>query len=134
MDTLEKQIQNELNKLDRDLFLDKLKHPLHDYVYYAVRYNIGSGAEPFTSVEWKDEHGPIPLSLSIVDFVKRNEGDIREDLAKVKANNAAKKELARQGLLQDLEDAAREFHKLDKTDYWRSLPTEIRRKSRLRNR
>lgn len=132
---LEKKIDSELKKLDPDLYLDKLWDSQHSYAYHAVRYNIGSGVEPFTSVEWKDADGPIPLSYTIIDFVKRNEGDITEDLAKVKAHNAAKKELAKIQMQQDMEDAMRDFAKLEKTDYWRSLPREHRmRNKKLRNR
>lgn len=135
MESLEKRVDAELKKLDPDLFLDKEWDHYRKCVYYTVKYNIGSGVEPFVSVDWRDEHGPIPLSLIVVDFVKRNEGDIREDLAKVKANNAAKKEQARQAALEGYEEAAREFAKLEKTDYWRSLPREQRMRNRkLRNR
>jgi hypothetical protein len=127
---LEKRVDAELKKLDPDLYLDKERDVLDGYIYYTVRYFIGSGVEPFTSVEWKDAHGPIDLSLNIIEFVKRNEGDIREDIAKVTAHNAAIKEKARMERDAAYEEVVKEFAKLEKTDYWRSLPREQRIKNK----
>ena len=119
MFNLERDIQRELTRLDPNLFLDKLRSP-QGFVYWAVRYNIGSGVEPLNVVEWKlqgeviGHERPLDLSWQIVELVKQQEGDIRDAINQVKANNAAKKELARQEYLEGLEEAAREAHSFGK--------------------
>lgn len=124
---LEKQIDREVKKLDPDLFLDK--QWFEGSVFYLIKYNIGSGQEPLIALAWPE------LSMSMVDALKAQEGDITEAIKQVKVNNAAKRELMRQERDQAIEEAAKEFHKLEKTDHWRSLPREQRRKNpHLRNR
>lgn len=95
---LEKQIQRELMKLDPDLFLDK--ELFEGTVYPIVRYRAGEQIFNVLAYPY--------LSLDIPLLVAKNEGDIMEAIAKVKANNAAKKELARQGMAKGLEEAAKE--------------------------
>jgi len=109
-DNMEREVQKELTRLDSSLFLDKLWSPF-GYVYYAVRNNIGSGQEPLTVLEWRDGYGPLPLSLGIVEQVKRQEGDIRSAISSAIANNAARKELLRQERESAQEEISKEFQK-----------------------
>ena len=91
MNHQEKAVQNALRLVDPELFLDKLYDQEGQYVYYAVRYPC-PGTDPLTCVHWRTMDGPLPLSLDIVDVVRRNEGDIRESIREVTINNALKKE------------------------------------------
>ena len=104
----EKKVQNALNALDPELFLDKLSDksgPFKGVVYYAVRHIIPGALEPYTAVEWRAPNGyPLPLSLDIVDKVRSQEGSIQEAVATVIANNAAKKELDAQKRQEELDD------------------------------
>jgi hypothetical protein len=90
---IESLVQKELQRLDPDLFLDKLW--VDGTLVWTIRYNIGSGEEPLTPVVWMDGAGrPLSLSLSIVDRLKGQEGSIVEALNEVKARNKAKSEAA----------------------------------------
>lgn len=114
---LEKVIQQELTRLDPGLFLDKewcrvaLNGSVNGYVYYTVKHSVGSGTPPYTVLEWRDGRGPWPLSLTMVDIVRQQEGDIREAVTQATVNNAAKAELARQKTIEIVEEAAREHNK-----------------------
>src|SRR6266487_4848095 len=94
MNLQEKKVQEALQQTDPDLFLDKLYDREGQYVYYAVAYKTPEGTEPLVCVHWRTIHGPLPLSLDIVDVVRSNEGDIRESIKKVTINNALKRDAA----------------------------------------
>ncbi len=113
---LEKLIQQELEYLDRDLFLDKVF--VQGSVLYQVKYNIGSGHEPL------EVTNPLPLSTSIVDVVKRQEGDIREAIRSATVNNAVKKMKAKQEMEDMIESSQKEFEKSAKVLH-RSGPWKI---------
>lgn len=106
----EKQIQKELTALDHDLFLDKEWSALSG-VHYKVKRLMPDGIAPLTVVDWREGTYPLPLSLSLVDKVRSQEGDIREAIRDATANNAARKELARQERLQASEDIIDEWSK-----------------------
>ena len=64
-----------LRRLDDRLFLDPEVEPLGPYVYLTVKYHLGSGHPPSTVLEWRNPDGtPKPLSMGIVEQVKRQEG------------------------------------------------------------
>lgn len=109
-DELERRVQQELTRLDPDLFLDKLYSPF-GYIYYAVRNNIGSGEEPLTVIEWRDNYGPLPLSMGLVDQVRRQEGDIRDAIRNATINNVVRKEMIRQKRHQEQDTIIEEFMK-----------------------
>jgi hypothetical protein len=113
---LEKLIQQELGYLDPDLFLDK--ELVQGSVMYVVKYNIGSGAEPLPVTQ------PLPLSTSIVDVVRRQEGDIREAIRSATVNNAVKKMQAKQEMEEMIESSQKEFEKSAKVLH-RSGPWKI---------
>jgi hypothetical protein len=113
---LEKLIQQELNLLDPDLFLDK--ELVQGSVMYVVKYNIGSGEMPLPVTQ------PLPLSTSIVDVVKRQEGDIREAIRSATLNNAIKKMKAKQEMDEMIESSQKEFEKSAKVLH-RSGPWKI---------
>lgn len=109
MNQLEKFIQAELQKLDRDLFLDKELYG--NTVMHCVKYNIGSGHPPLRVLDWHMDNKALPLSSSIIDRVKSFEGDITQSVAEVKRNNEAKK-LALNKEVQDvMETISDEFDK-----------------------
>lgn len=95
---LEKAIQNELTRLDPDLFLDK--ELFEGSVFPVVKYRCGEQIFNVLTYPY--------LSLDIPLLVAKQEGDIRDAIAQVKANNAAKKEMARQETIKGLEEAAKE--------------------------
>jgi hypothetical protein len=113
---LERLIQQELNYLDPDLFLDKVF--VQGSVMYMVKYNIGSGEEPLPVTQ------PLPLSTSIVDVVKRQEGDIREAIRSATVNNAVKKMNAKKEMDEMIETSQKEFEKSSKVLH-RSGPWKI---------
>jgi hypothetical protein len=113
---LEKLIQQELGYPDPDLFLDK--ELVQGSVMYVVKYNIGSGAEPLPVTQ------PLPLSTSIVDVVRRQEGDIREAIRSATVNNAVKKMQAKQEMEEMIESSQKEFEKSAKVLH-RSGPWKI---------
>ena len=112
--TLERQIQNELHRLDRNLFLDK---EIRDgKVLWMVREVPNRDFRPdefFTIFEWSDVYGnPLPLSLSIVDRVKILQGgNIKTALNKVNNNNNSIKEQNIREKLEIQETISREFQK-----------------------
>lgn len=106
---LERYIQNELNKLDLDLFLDKDWYG--DTLFWTVKYSIGSGHPPLTVVEWAVGGHPLPLSTSIVDKVKQQEGDIREAIRSATVNNAIQKARVQKEADEIMETISDEFEK-----------------------
>lgn len=119
---LEKQIQAELTKLDRDLFLDKDNY--HGAIMYSVKYNVGSGHPPLRVLDWHSGNKALPLSAGIVDRVKSFEGDITSAIAEVKRNNEAKKLAAREDMLEIFGTIEDEFTKSSKVLH-RSGPWKI---------
>lgn len=106
---LEKHIERELKSLDPDLFLDKAWE--RGSVVYQIRYFIGSGEEPLVAVRWVDAYGnPLPLSTSIVDQVKSQEGNVHEALRQATEHNRQKREKIRAEALIEAEAIAHEHH------------------------
>jgi hypothetical protein len=104
----EKQVQEALGSVDPDLFLDKRWSGITG-VYYCVCYP--APGEPLVVVDWRDGVQPRPLSLDIVDQVRRQEGDIREAISRATAHNAARKELLRQERLKETDNIIEEWQK-----------------------
>ncbi len=74
-----KQIDRELQQLDRHLFLDpemELHDPRGRYLYWTVKHHIGSAVPPVCVLEWRDGNGPWDLTMAIVEAVKRKEGGL----------------------------------------------------------
>jgi hypothetical protein len=113
---IEKLIQQELGYLDPDLFLDKVF--VQGSVLYSVKYNIGSGHEPLEVTP------PLPLSTSIVDLVRKQEGDIRDAINHAKVNNALIKANVKKENDTVIETIQKEFEKSAKVLH-RSGPWKI---------
>jgi hypothetical protein len=113
---LERLIQQELGYLDPDLFLDK--ELVQGSVLYRVKYNIGSGHAPL------DVTPPLPLSTSIVDLVRQQEGDIRDAINHAKVNNALIKANVKKENDTVIETIQKEFEKSAKVLH-RSGPWKI---------
>lgn len=113
----EQRIQAELDKLDRSLFLDKEiapNGPRGAYVYYIVKEWLGDQAPPVPVVSWKDPDGPRPLTMALVEQVKRQEKRDEKLLERVHAANAELEQRAQDesdehydGIVRDFERAAR---------------------------
>lgn len=71
------QIERALKQLDPHLFLDpevEPNGPHGPFVYMTVKHWVGSNVRPVCVLEWRDWGGPRPLTMAIVDRVKRREG------------------------------------------------------------
>lgn len=69
-------IERELRRLDPNLFLDyelEPRGPRGPFVYPIVKEWVGEQHAPIPVLVWKDRTGPRPLSLAIVEQVKRQE-------------------------------------------------------------
>ena len=89
------EVQRELQKLDRGLFLDpeiEFHGPYGKYLYWTVKHHIGSGQPPIPVLEWRDYNGPKPLTFAIVEAVKRREGGLEDAVRKVLAANEKKRQ------------------------------------------
>ncbi len=90
-----KQIDRELQQLDRGLFLDpemELHDPRGRYLYWTVKHHIGSNIPPFCVLEWRDGNGPWDLSMAIVEAVKRKEGGLDRAVQQALEHNRKMKE------------------------------------------
>lgn len=92
-----KTIERELRKLDPRLFLDPEYEPYGPrgaYVYMTVKYHVGSEYPPGLVLEWRDSAGPKPLSLGIVEQVKRQEGAMGTAFRRAMEANERKRQKA----------------------------------------
>lgn len=109
---LERRIQNELDRMDGGLFLDKEVGPYG--IFYSVKHTIkdpvGGAVSLYTALEWTYPNGtPKPLSEDLLSALRSQEGDIREALTQAMVNNAARKELMRQKAHEEAEAVAKEW-------------------------
>ena len=119
----EKQIDQALKRLDPDLFLDKEWNRDRGYMYYAVKYRI-AGGEPMLCVSWDSPMGPRNLSMDIVDKVASQEHDVRESLKTAIVENAARRELQRQKLAENLDETSKDFERSQGRTYYLSRHPE----------
>ena len=105
-----------MRSVDPDLYLVEKWSSLN-FPYWAIDYPIGEGIEPFTPVHWVHDGKPLPLSLSLVDKLRRQEGDVTEAIKQATARNIALKEAARQERIQEQESLIEEYHKWDKRGF-----------------
>jgi hypothetical protein len=108
-------VQRELKALDRGLFLDKEwepNGPHGGYAYYVVKHRVGERLVlPVAGTEWRDLNGPWPLSLAIVERVKRNENAIEGAAKWAVDRNQAIRESARLSMHEQWDEITRDFHK-----------------------
>ena len=94
----EKTVTRALSRLDDRLFLDpevETVGPYAPYVYLTVKYHLGSGHPPSTVLEWREPDGrPKPLSLALVEQVKRQEGAMATAFADAMIANEKKRQAA----------------------------------------
>ena len=105
-ESLEKEIQRELTRMDHGLWLDKEWGD--GYLYYVVKAEV-PGAAPLTVVDWRVGDFALPLSMDLLVRVRNQEGDILDALKDVKLNNAVRMHNERQAALQEAEDRAHEW-------------------------
>ena len=99
---LEQQIDRELKKIDPDLFLDKQLFEGH--IFWTVRFKVSDGEPMYVAASPE-------LNWGLVSQVRLNEGDITEAISRVKMNNLAKKESAKEELYQKMDEAADEHNR-----------------------
>ena len=113
----EKLVKAALRATDPDLRLVEFWHP-YGFNVYAVEYDIGPDVDPLRPVVWVDPSGrPLPLSLSLVDRLRSQEGDIGQAIRSATKNNIAKKARAREERMAIQEDLIQEYHKWDKRGF-----------------
>lgn len=106
----ERDIQRALQQLDPGLFLDKEWEPNPGFAYHVVKHRVGENLViPIAGTEWRTAHGPKPLSMAIVDRVRRNENAL-DGAAKwaIDRNNAIR-ERARADTSEQMDDVIRDF-------------------------
>jgi hypothetical protein len=105
----EKQIQNELDRMDGGLFLDKEADP-YGRIFYSIKHFLQGSVSPYTALKWVYPDGsPKPLSEDLISALRAQEGDIVEAAKAAYVNNAAKKELDRQKAIATAEEVAKEW-------------------------
>jgi hypothetical protein len=78
----EKSVQEQLQKLDSHLFLDKERDRRTGGLVWVVRHWLGSATPPPVVLEWRDDRGdPLPLSTGIVYEVEKRKANFGRDLA-----------------------------------------------------
>lgn len=115
----ERQVQQALGRLDPGLFLDKEwepNGPHGGYAYHLVKHRVGENlVVPIAGTEWRDNHGPKPLTMAIVERVKRNEGALDGAAKWAADHNRAKAEKTRQETSEQLDEIVRDFHRHGRT-------------------
>lgn len=115
----ERQVQAELRRLDPGLFLDKEWEPCGPrggYAYHVVKHRVGENlVVPIGGTEWRDEHGPKPLSLAIVERVRRNENALEGAAKWAAERNQKLQDAARQDTSDRMDEVIRDFHKHGRT-------------------
>lgn len=113
----EKLVKRALRATDPDLSLVEYWHPYGFHVY-AVKYDIGFGVEPLQPLTWVGGDGkPLPLSLSLVDRLRSQEGDVSQAIRSATRNNIEKKKRARAERMAVQEDLIEEYHRWDKRGF-----------------
>lgn len=114
-DADERTVQQELLKLDPGLFLDKEWEPwgpYGGYAYYVVKHRVGENLiVPIAGTEWRDAAGPKPLTLAIVERVKRNEGALEGAARWASEHNRARTQKLKDDASDRMDDVIREFEK-----------------------
>jgi hypothetical protein len=116
-------VRRALRQVDPSLYLEEEWSSL-GFPFWAIKFPIGEGIEPLRPVAWVHNGTPLPLSLSIVDKLRNQEGDISEAIQQATATNRARKEAARAQRIQEQEDLIAEYHKWDKRGFVK-LPTGV---------
>lgn len=109
-----REVQRALDRLDRDLFLDQELSPIGPYgpyVYWVVKHWIGSGHEPVPVLEWRDENGPWPLTMAIVERVRRTDEKWETIFDRMMKQNEAKKQEAINAVGEGSFEIAREGYR-----------------------
>ncbi len=110
-------IERELRRLDPNLFLDFETNGR--YVYPVVMEWVGERHAPpaIPVLVWKDEDGPKPLSMAIVEHVKRQERRDDRLLERIHRHNASigtrleeESDERYDDVIRDFERAARNGH------------------------
>jgi hypothetical protein len=116
MELQKRLVKRALRSVDPSLYLDEEWSSL-GFPYWVIKFPIGEGMEPFTPVHWTHNGTPLPLSLSIVDKLRHQEGDVTEAIQQATASNLARKEAARQERMAIQADLIQEYHDWDKRGF-----------------
>lgn len=106
----EKQIQDELNRMDGGLFLDK-EADAYGRVFYSVKHFLQGVVEPYTALKWVYPDGsPRPLSHDLLSALRSQEGDIEEAARSAFLNNVVKREKEREAALAEADAIVHEYN------------------------
>lgn len=110
----EKAVDRELKRLDPNLFLDRElepRGPEGPYVYYVVKEWIGDQHPPVPVLPWRDRNGPKPLTLAIVEHVKRFEKRDEKLLERIHRANREHDERIAEESSEGYDAITRDFHR-----------------------
>lgn len=109
----ERQVQRALTSLDRGLFLDKEwepNGPRGGYAYYVVKHRVAERLVlPVAGTEWRDESGPRPLTMAIVDRVKRNENALEGFAEQARQQHEKRQQQIAEQRAEGFDDVIRDF-------------------------
>lgn len=109
----ERDVQRALTALDRGLFLDKEwepNGPHGGYVYHVVKHRVGENLVlPVAGTEWRDEDGPKPLTMAIVDRVRRNENALEGFAQEARRNHQRQRQRIAEQRSEGFDDVIRDF-------------------------
>jgi len=119
----EAQINRELQRLDRSLFLDYENDPVYGRVY-MVKEHIGSHTRPLEVLPWVEPDGrPKPLCLAMIDELKRRAATRGTDAVRRAADaNRAHKERLREEAREAFDEIHQEHAKRVRAAELDSLP------------
>lgn len=113
-----RRINDELQRIDRALFLDAEVDPKWGRLVWCVKVHIGSETPPHLVFQWRDEAGaPLALSSGLIEEVKKIEHRISRGRSMVQvaqeandARTASVNKSAEEAYAEIAEDVARKLH------------------------
>ena len=107
-------VERELKRLDPNLELVLERSPTGPYGgydYWRVVERLGDKLAPFPVLDWRDRTGPRPLTLAIVEQVRRQEKRDEKLIERINASNLRHDEQAALDSDANYEDSVREFER-----------------------
>lgn len=115
----ERDVQRALTRLDPGLFLDKEWDIVGGFAYYIVKHRVGENLVlPVAGTEWRTDAGPKPLSMAIVDRVRRNENALEGAGRWAAERNRRLREKAREETSAQMDEVIADFHKHGKLGHF----------------
>lgn len=107
-------VDRALKQLDPNLFLAQdrcLTGPHGAYDYWRVLEHKGDRLAPFPVIDWRDRSGPRPLTMAIVEHVKRQEKRDEKLLERINEANAAREAAVDRDSDEQYDEITRSFER-----------------------